>query len=65
MQPNHNDKPVLAALRDLDTDQSVVFPISRLSYVQVACARFGLQWSKKFKTSVDRHAATITVTRIS
>lgn len=56
-------KPVLTALREMETGASIEFPISRMSYVSSACVRFGAEWQKTFKTSLDRGKGTIKVTR--
>ncbi len=57
------DKPILTALRELELGESVTYPIERTSYLRSACVTFGLEWGKKFKTSINRDSRTITATR--
>lgn len=57
------DKPILTTLRELEVGESVSYPISRTSYIRSVCANFGLEWDKKFKTSINREEKTVTATR--
>ncbi len=57
------DKPILTALRELEVGDFVTYPIERTSYLRSACVTFGLEWGKKFKTSINREDRTITATR--
>lgn len=57
------EKPILAALRELEIGQSVTYPARRTSYLRSACVTFGLEWGKTFKTKTNRDERTITATR--
>lgn len=63
MNANNTDRPVLTALREMEIGETLVYPISRTSYIRTACVSFGLEWGKKFKTSTSRADSTITVIR--
>lgn len=59
----NSERPVLTALREMEIGETLVYPISRTSYIRAACVSFGLEWGKKFKTSTNRADSTITVIR--
>ena len=56
-------KPILSQLRELPVGDSLEYPVSKRSYVNVACTRFGLEWGKVFKTETNRETMTVKVTR--
>ena len=56
-------KPILSQLRELPVGDSLELPVSKRSYVNVACTRFGLEWGKTFKTETNRETMTVKVTR--
>lgn len=61
-----NKKPnLLGQLRTLSVGEELTVPVSRSSYLKTICVSFGLQWGKKFTTSVNREERTITATRVS
>lgn len=57
------EKPFLTQLRELPIGDSLECPVSKRSYVNVACTRFGLEWGKVFKTETNRETMTVKVTR--
>lgn len=59
------DKPILAALRELEIGQTVTYPTERASYLKSACSQFGFEWGEKFKTSNNREKRVVTATRIA
>lgn len=65
MNANNTDRPVLTALREMEIGETLVYPISRTSYIRTACVSFGLEWGKKFKTTTSRENRTVTVLRVS
>lgn len=61
-----NKKPnLLGQLRTLAVGEELTVSVVRSSYLKTICVSFGLQWGKKFKTSVNREERTITATRVS
>lgn len=62
---NNNKKSVLAILRELKVAESATFPAEKSGYVSSLCSRFGFQWDKKFKTTINRAEKTICVTRMA
>ena len=59
------EKPILAALRELEIGESVTYPAERSSYLKSACSQFGFEWGKRFATSNNRDARTVTATRMA
>ena len=63
MNENQSTKPFLTQLRELQIGESFVQSVSRRSYAQSACARFGIEWDKIFTVRLNRENRTITITR--
>lgn len=60
-----NETSVRGQLHALKVGESAVFEASRTSYIRSNCTNFGFEWDRKFSTSTDREARTITVTRVA
>lgn len=58
-----DNKPILAALRELEVGDSITYPAGRNSYISSLCSRFGFEWNRKFATRTNREEHTVTVTR--
>lgn len=56
--------PIQPTLMDMKVGDTVPFPIRRLGSVKNSCSHVGTQYDRKFKTSLDRKAQTVKVTRI-
>lgn len=56
---------LLGQLRTLSVGEELTVPVSRSSYLKSICVSFGLQWGKKFTTTINREERTITATRMS
>ncbi len=56
---------LLGQLRTLSVGEELTVPVSRSSYLKSICVSFGLQWGKKFTTTINREERTITATRVS
>lgn len=56
---------VLGEIRRLETGEERAFPIERLAYVRSVVSTFSPAWRRRFSTSTDRKAGTITVRRIA
>lgn len=56
---------LLGQLRTLSVVEELTVPVSRSSYLKSICVSFGLQWGKKFTTTINREERTITATRVS
>ncbi len=65
MKEKKSEKPVLTTLREMKIGECATYPIGRTSYIRSACVNYGLEWGKKFKTSINRAERTITATRIA
>jgi hypothetical protein len=63
-QIENQQETVLPKLREMKIGDSVIFPVSRMSYIRSACTSFGMQWDKKFSTRTDRQLKSIKVTRV-
>ncbi len=61
---NQRKNSLLGQLSDLAVGEELTVPVSRCSYLKSICVSFGLQWDKKFSTSINREQRTITATRI-
>ncbi len=55
---------LLGQLRTLSVGEELTVPVSRSSYLKSICVSFGLQWGKKFTTTINREERTITATRV-
>ncbi len=62
---NQRPESLLGQLNSLEVGEQFTVPVSRCSYLRSICTTFGLEWGKKFTTSTNREARTITATRIS
>lgn len=60
----NDDRPILAALRELQVGDTCTYPAERASYLKSACTSFGFQWGKKFKTRTNRKERTVTAIRV-
>lgn len=58
------DKPMMAQLREMDIDETLTFPIERMSSLKSMASTKSAEWDKDFTTSMDRKARTISITRI-
>lgn len=56
-------KPARQELREMDVREMKEFPINKLCSVRSACSQYGLEWGRKYSTSVDREKRVIAVTR--
>lgn len=56
-------KPARQELLEMDVREVREFPINKLCSVRSACSQYGLEWGRKYSTSVDREKRVITVTR--
>lgn len=56
-------KPARQVLLEMDVREVREFPINKLCSVRSACSQYGLEWGRKYSTSVDREERVITVTR--
>ena len=65
MKESNKKTNLLGQLRTLSVGEELTVPVSRSSYLKTICVSFGLQWGKKFTTSVNRKERTITATRVS
>jgi len=65
MKESNKKTNLLGQLRTLSVGEELTVPVSRSSYLKTICVSFGLQWGKKFTTSVNREERTITATRVS
>lgn len=61
---NLRDTSLLGQFRELLVGETLTVDVSRSSYVRMICARFGLEWNRKFKCRTDRTTRTITATRV-
>ena len=59
-----NKTSIRSLITILRIGQTVTFPLNRLNSVRVTAYSYGLESGKQFKTSTDRDAKTIVVTRI-
>ena len=57
-------KSVRSQIHELEVGDKATFDASRTSYIRVSCTNFGFEWGRKYSTSTDRKARTITVTRV-
>lgn len=57
-------KSVRSQIHDLKLGDKATFDASRTSYIRASCTNFGFEWGRKYSTSTDRKARTITVTRV-
>lgn len=64
MKESNKKTNLLGQLRTLSVGEELTVSVVRSSYLKTICVSFGLQWGKKFKTSVNREERTITATRI-
>lgn len=62
---NQRKKSLLGQLSSLEIGEELTVPVSRSSYLRSICTGFGLEWDKKFSTTINREQRTITATRIS
>lgn len=62
---NHPKKSLLGEVQKLDVGETLTVSVDRLSYLKQICTTFGLQWGRRFSTSVNREARTITATRLA
>lgn len=57
-------RSVRSQIHDLEVGDKATFDASRTSYIRASCTNFGFEWGRKYSTSTDRKARTITVTRV-
>lgn len=62
---NLHGTSLLGRLRELSIGETLTVDVSRTSYIRMLCARFGLEWDRKYRCRTDRTARTISATRIS
>lgn len=62
---NLHGSSLLGRLRELSIGEALTVDVSRSSYIRMLCARFGLEWDRKYNCRTDRTTRTITATRIS
>lgn len=62
---NHPKKSLLGEVQKLNVGETLTVPVERLSYLKQICTTFGLQWDRKYTTSINREARTITATRLA
>lgn len=65
MAGKEREGSVLGEIRRLETGEIRTFPIERLGYVRSVVSTYGPAWRRRFSTSTDRKAGTITVRRIA
>lgn len=53
-----------ALLERLNVGDVHVFPIEKLTTVKTACSMYGAMWDRVFRTSQDRKARALIVTRV-
>ena len=58
-------KPILAQLREMEVGDILTFPAEKRGSVKAMCSEFGFEWNKVFRTSINRQARTISVTRVA
>lgn len=51
-------------LKEMKVGQKIAFPIRRVGTVKNSCSYIGLQYGRKFTTSLDREKELIRVTRV-
>lgn len=59
------EKPIRQILNELGIGDSHTFPVSRLNTLRASCSQYGLQWGKKFSTTIKREDGVIEATRIA
>lgn len=65
MKESNKKTNLLGQLRTLSVGEELTVSVSRSSYLKSICVSFGLQWGKKFTTTINREERTITATRVS
>lgn len=55
---------VRAILERLNVGDTHVFPIEKLTSVKTACSMYGAMWGRYYRTSMDRKARAVIVTRL-
>lgn len=58
------EKPIRQTMQEMEIGDTIQFPITSLNTVRVSCTQYGLQWGKRFSTSINRTESTIDVTRV-
>lgn len=66
MEKNYNfGLPIRATIKDMDVDDIIHFPVSKLSVIRTTAANLGIETNRKYKTRLNRSTMTVDVTRIS
>lgn len=65
LSKNHPKKSLLGCLKQLKVGETLTVPVERISYLRAICTNFGVEWDRKFTTSINREARTITATRLA
>lgn len=66
MERNYNpEQSIRGTLREMQVEDVVHFPVSKLSVVRTTAANLGLEMCRKYKTRASRKTRTIDVTRLA
>lgn len=60
-----SDSSVRAILERLNVGDTHVFPIEKLTTIKVSCSNYGAMWDRVFRTTMDRPARAVIVTRMA
>ena len=58
------DSSIRGILERLNVGDVHVFPIKKLPSVKTACSMYGAMWGRYYRTSMDRPAHAVIVTRL-
>lgn len=66
MEKNYSfDMPIRATMKDMDIEDMVHFPVTKLSVVRTTASNLSIEMTRRYKTKLNRKTMMVDVIRLA
>lgn len=66
MEKNYSfGTPIRATLKEMNVEDIIHFPVSKLSVIRTTAANLGIEMTRKYRTRLNRETMTVDVIRLA